>query len=174
MHKGSNLGPADYESGLQRGARDGQQSCLSRSPRSTLNVSHHCARQPIGDHDLAESPAYQAVAGISLLVRRLWSSHVLDQLPGGDHRRERAGATSAPAHTSRVSLLKGSSSRAPAPASRRLPAPPDPARGRRLCRRGACVHAEASPHCSRHLASATARRQSCEPPITGSLDDGSQ
>ena len=35
---------------------------------------------------------YQAVARISGHVRRRWASLVVDELPGGNHRRERAGA----------------------------------------------------------------------------------
>ena len=35
---------------------------------------------------------YQAVARISGLVRRRWANLVVDVLPGGNHRRERAGA----------------------------------------------------------------------------------
>jgi hypothetical protein len=36
---------------------------------------------------------YQAIAKISVLVRRLWDSLAVDELAGGDHRRGRAGAT---------------------------------------------------------------------------------
>ena len=86
---------------------------------------------------------YQAIAKILVLVRRLWASFAVDEVPGGNHRRGRADATSsgsgwdratlttsAPghpgnvgtAHMPRLFASERLSPRVPAPAAPQLPA----------------------------------------------------
>ena len=121
-------------------------SCSIQSTRSNTTHSIMRAGQPERQKS-AESPAYQAVARISVLVRRRWAGLAVDELPGGNHRRERAGATPGggaygayrcatngggwgpghmgnvgAAHTSRLFASGRFSPRAPAPVAPPLPA----------------------------------------------------
>ena len=114
------------------------------------NTTHPSARASLSSND--RNPwsrlLYQAIAKILVLVRRLWAGLVVDELPGGNHRRGRAGATPGggaygayrcatnggggwgpghtgnvgAAHTSRPFASERFSPRAPAPAAPPLPA----------------------------------------------------
>ena len=137
----------DWARSRRRGSSLARASCSSASARS--NISHPITRASPSSNDSNPRSRllYQAVARISVLVRRLWASLVFDGLAGGNHRRERAGATLGggawrvqmrdqrrrrvgpghtgnvgAAHTSRPFASERFSPRAPAPAAPPLPA----------------------------------------------------
>ena len=121
-------------------------SSAARSNTTNLLTTTICRER----QKSVEVAALSAVAKISLsvLVRRLWACLVVDELPGGNHRRGRAGATPGggaygayrcatnggggwgpghtgnvgAAHTSRPFASERFSPRAPAPAAPPLPA----------------------------------------------------